>query len=169
MAIRTTAARVYDFNSAYARVHGHAPRVRAGFGADVQVEDLIQLHNGHKPAIIAKLDIGKRREQTFTADVCEGDAIFCKAGMDYFQLTFIGIDRYGMLVGRAFRNGVRVFDHHLAEGFDNALPIWEGFLEGGQRFELSIGRLSLERHGNVLGRVLVAAEIIGPQGFNPAG
>jgi len=140
--------KLVDFNSAYAKRHGHPPEPLARQRLETQVESIIHSCSGKPENVVAELDLEARASHDIVKNVRCGDTLVAKAGRGVFQLTFTHIDDYGALVAMAFANGRYEFEHHIAEGAKEKVKVWSGMLMDFRGFQVTAERLPLHQDGN---------------------
>jgi hypothetical protein len=154
----TVRGKLVDFNSAYAKRHGHAPKPPGLRGIESRVEPIIRSCGGVPENILAALDLETDSRYEFVAEIRSGDTVVAKAGRGFFQITFIGIDSFGMLVAKGFSGGLHDYEHHIAEGEEDRVKVWGGMLPDFRCFEVTAERLPLHQDGNgILARVRITA------------
>jgi hypothetical protein len=147
---------IADFNSAYFRKHGTAPKPLRRELFAVQAETVI-LAAGCKPGrIIAEIDLESKPSWDILRNVSSGDSILARAGRGLFQLTFIRLDRHGRLVCMAFNSGRYEGEMQLSEG--DVQKVWGGLLMDFRGFRLTVERLQLHQDGDgALGCIRMSA------------
>ncbi|MFH0884993.1 MAG: hypothetical protein V1861_04745 [Candidatus Micrarchaeota archaeon] len=148
--------KLVDFNSAYAKRHGHTPRPLQRQALETQIETIIKSGGRTSGKVLAELDLESEPGYDIVKNIRRGDTIIARAGRGVFQLTFTHIDDFGMLVAMAFSNGRYEFEHHIAEGGEE--KVWGGMLMDFRGFQVVAERLPLHQDGNgVLACVRITA------------
>jgi hypothetical protein len=147
-----------DFNSAYAKRHGHAPKPLELQRIESQVEPVIRSCGRVPENVLAALDLESDATYEFVAEIRSGDTVVVKAGQGVFQLTFTRIDEFGMLVAMGFSDGRHDYEHHIADGEEGRVKVWGGMLPNFRCFEVTAEMIPMHQDGTgILACVMITA------------
>jgi hypothetical protein len=135
------ARKLGDFNSAYAKAHGHPPKSPRRQEHEVQAETIVKSIGGKPTNIVARMDLEKCARYEFLLEIESGDTMVAKAGGGILQLTFTHLDGSGRLVAMAYSNGGYQYEHTIFPR--EKVRVWSGMLMDYSGFVISAERLAL--------------------------